>query len=63
MPVASTLAAAAGKRTPRHTVWCGQSASTKTYPFGVVLEQILVNTGLAIVIFDPNADFVRLGEV
>jgi len=51
------------KRFNRHTFWCGQSGSGKTYALGVVLEQILANTGLPIVILDPNADFVRLGEV
>ncbi|NYF09596.1 hypothetical protein HDC94_000752 [Leifsonia sp. AK011] len=47
----------------RHTFWCGQSGSGKTYALGVVLEQLLAHTGLPMVIFDPNADFVRLGEV
>lgn len=46
----------------RHTFWCGQSGSGKTYALGVVLEQILLHTGLPMVIFDPNADFVRLRE-
>ncbi len=47
----------------RHTFWCGQSGSGKTYALGVVLEQLLAHTALPIVVFDPNADFVRLGEV
>lgn len=47
----------------RHTFWCGQSGSGKTYALGVVLEQLLAHTDLSIVIFDPNADFVRLPEV
>ena len=47
----------------RHTFWCGQSGSGKTYALGVVLEQLLLNTSLPMVIFDPNADFVRLGEL
>ncbi|MFT2816760.1 ATP-binding protein [Leifsonia sp. A12D58] len=47
----------------RHTFWCGQSGSGKTYALGVVLEQLLVHTGLPMVIFDPNADFVRLHEL
>ncbi|MEO7015921.1 MAG: ATP-binding protein [Leifsonia sp.] len=46
----------------RHTFWCGQSGSGKTYALGVVLEQLLVHTALPMVIFDPNADFVRLQE-
>ena len=47
----------------RHTFWCGQSGSGKTYALGVALEQLLVHTRLPMVIFDPNADFVRLAEV
>lgn len=51
------------ERFNRHTFWCGQSGSGKTYALGVALEQLLVHTRLPMVIFDPNADFVRLGEV
>jgi DNA helicase HerA-like ATPase len=47
----------------RHTFWCGQSGSGKTYALGVVLEQLIAHTALPIVIFDPNSDFVRLGEL
>ena len=47
----------------RHTFWCGQSGSGKTYALGVALEQILLRTRLPVVILDPNSDFVRLGEV
>ncbi len=47
----------------RHTFWCGQSGSGKTYALGVVLEQLLIETRLPMLILDPNADFVRLGEV
>jgi DNA helicase HerA-like ATPase len=50
------------KRLNRHTFWCGQSGSGKTYALGVALEQILLQTRLPMVIFDPNSDFVRLGE-
>ena len=50
------------KRLNRHTFWCGQSGSGKTYALGVALEQILLRTRLPMVIFDPNSDFVRLGE-
>ncbi|HYI54677.1 MAG TPA: ATP-binding protein [Microlunatus sp.] len=50
------------KRINRHTFWCGQSGSGKTYALGVALEQILLGTRLPMVIFDPNSDFVRLGE-
>lgn len=47
----------------RHTFWCGQSGSGKTYALGVVLEELLLRTSLPLVIIDPNADFVRLGEL
>lgn len=50
------------QRFNRHTFWCGQSGSGKTYALGVLLEQILVHTALPMVIFDPNSDFVRLRE-
>ncbi|MFI8976817.1 ATP-binding protein [Nocardia asteroides] len=51
------------KRFNRHTFWCGQSGSGKTYALGVVLEQLIAHTALPVVILDPNSDFVRLGEV
>jgi uncharacterized protein len=44
----------------RHTFFCGQSGSGKSYSLGVVLEQLLLKTSLRIVILDPNSDFVRL---
>ncbi len=47
----------------RHTFWCGQSGSGKTYALGVLLEQVLLHTRLPLVILDPNSDFARLGEV
>jgi DNA helicase HerA-like ATPase len=47
-------------RLNRHTFWCGQSGSGKTYALGVLLEQILRNTRLPLVILDPNSDFVHL---
>ncbi|WP_308798743.1 ATP-binding protein [Agromyces silvae] len=47
----------------RHTFWCGQSGSGKTYALGVVLEQVVAHTALPVVVFDPNSDFVRLGEL
>ena len=46
----------------RHTFLCGQSGSGKTYALGVVLEQLLLETDLRMVVLDPNADFVKLGE-
>jgi DNA helicase HerA-like ATPase len=47
----------------RHTFWCGQSGSGKTYALGVLLEQVILHTRLPLVILDPNSDFVRLGEM
>jgi len=51
-----------GSRFNRHTFWCGQSGSGKTYALGVVLEQLLLNTELPIAVLDPNADFTELGR-
>ncbi|MBN9605698.1 MAG: ATP-binding protein [Actinomycetales bacterium] len=56
---AVTLAA---ERFNRHTFWCGQSGSGKTYALGVVLEQLLLHTRLPLLVLDPNADFVGLGQ-
>ena len=64
--VASVPGAPAGlmpHRFNRHTFWCGQSGSGKTYSLGVLLEELLMHTELPMIIFDPNADFVRLAEV
>jgi hypothetical protein len=47
----------------RHTFFCGQSGSGKTYALGTVLERLLMETSLRIVVLDPNSDFIRLGEV
>lgn len=47
----------------RHTFWCGQSGSGKTYALGVVLEQLLLDTELPILVLDPNADFTRMTEM
>jgi hypothetical protein len=47
----------------RHTFFCGQSGSGKTYSLGVILEQLLLETKLRIVILDPNSDFARFGSV
>src|SRR3954452_2493671 len=47
----------------RHTFFCGQSGSGKSYALGAVLEQLLLETSLRIVVLDPNSDFVRLGAV
>lgn len=46
----------------RHTFLCGQSGSGKTYSLGVLLDRLLLETGLRIVILDPNSDFARLAE-
>ncbi|MEL4319671.1 ATP-binding protein [Leifsonia sp. YIM 134122] len=58
----SVTARLMSKRFNRHTFWCGQSGSGKTYALGVLLEQLLLHTALPMVVFDPNADFVRLRE-
>jgi uncharacterized protein len=47
----------------RHTFLCGQSGSGKTYALGVILEQLMLGTDLRMVVLDPNADFVKLGEL
>jgi DNA helicase HerA-like ATPase len=47
----------------RHTFLCGQSGSGKTYALGVMLEQLLLETGLRIIVLDPNSDFVRLSTI
>jgi uncharacterized protein len=47
----------------RHTFFCGQSGSGKTYALGTVLERLLLETTLRIVVLDPNSDFVCLHEV
>lgn len=47
----------------RHTLVCGQSGSGKTYSLGVILERLLLETGLRIVVLDPNSDYARLGEL
>ena len=50
------------RRFNRHTFWVGQSGSGKTYALGVVLEQLLLETELPMIVFDPNGDFTRLQE-
>ena len=51
------------KKLNRHTFWCGQSGSGKTYALGVLLEQLILDTRLPVVVLDPNSDFVRLREL
>lgn len=46
----------------RHTFFCGQSGSGKTYSLGVVLERLLLETSLRVIVLDPNSDFVRLRD-
>jgi uncharacterized protein len=46
----------------RHTFLCGQSGSGKTYSLGVLLERLLMETGLRLVVLDPNSDYVRMTE-
>lgn len=50
------------ERFNRHTFWCGQSGSGKTYALGVVLEQLLRHTEVPLLILDPNADFTHLHQ-
>ncbi len=50
------------KRFNRHTFWCGQSGSGKTYALGVVLEQLLLNTELPLLVLDPNGDYTRMNQ-
>jgi DNA helicase HerA-like ATPase len=47
----------------RHTFFCGQSGSGKSYALGAVLEQLLLETSLRIVVLDPNSDFVHIGSL
>lgn len=61
--VEPTVASVLAPQLNRHTFWCGQSGSGKTYALGVLLEQVLLHTRLPLVILDPNSDFVHLGEV
>ena len=63
LAAADTAARLLPHRFNRHTFWCGQSGSGKTYALGVVLEQLLIHTSLPMVIFDPNGDFVRIREL
>src|SRR4051794_1054107 len=58
----TTPVALDARRFNRHTFWCGQSGSGKTYALGVVLEQLLLNTELPMLILDPNGDYTRLRE-
>lgn len=52
-----------GRRLNRHTFWCGQSGSGKTYALGVALERIIAATRLPVVVLDPNSDFTRIDTV
>lgn len=47
----------------RHTFWCGQSGSGKTYALGVLLEQVLIHTRLPVLVLDPNGDFVNMASI
>jgi uncharacterized protein len=47
----------------RHTFFCGQSGSGKTFALGAVLEQLLLETTLRLVVLDPSSDFVRLNAL
>ena len=46
----------------RHTFLCGQSGSGRPTRWGVLLEQLLMQTSLRVVVLDPNSDYVRLGQ-
>ena len=46
----------------RHTFLCGQSGSGKTYALGVLLEHLMMETGVRVVVLDPNSDHVHLSE-
>lgn len=52
-----------GSKLNRHTFWCGQSGSGKTYALGVLLEQVMINTQLPLLILDPNGDFVNMENI
>ncbi len=47
----------------RHTFLCGQSGSGKTYALGTLLERLIAETGLRIVVIDPNSDFAHLPQL
>jgi DNA helicase HerA-like ATPase len=47
----------------RHTLFCGQSGSGKTFSLGVLLERVLVDTTLPLLVLDPNSDHVHLGAL
>ena len=47
----------------RHTFMCGQSGSGKTYTTGVLFERLLADTGLPIIVLDPNSDHVYLDSL
>src|SRR5262249_31209267 len=47
----------------RHTFMCGQSGSGKTYTTGVLFERLLADTGLRILVLDPNSDHVHLDSL
>jgi DNA helicase HerA-like ATPase len=47
----------------RHTLFCGQSGSGKTFSLGVLLERVLLDTSLPMVVLDPNSDHVHLGTL
>ncbi|HEU0337393.1 MAG TPA: ATP-binding protein [Gaiellaceae bacterium] len=46
----------------RHTFFCGQSGSGKSYALGTVLERLLLESTIRVVVLDPNSDFVRVAE-
>jgi DNA helicase HerA-like ATPase len=47
----------------RHTGVFGQSGSGKSFSFGVVLEELFLRTEARIFVIDPNADFIKFGQI
>ena len=55
--IPATLRAAAFNR---HTFLCGQSGFGKTYALGLLLEQLVLRTGLRLLVLYPNGDYRHL---
>lgn len=47
----------------RHTAVFGQSGSGKSFSFGIVLEELLLNTDARILVLDPNSDYRSFHEI
>lgn len=46
-----------------HTAIIGQSGSGKSFLLGRIIEELLINTNGKLVIFDLNADFIKISNV